>query len=249
MSILFRKKYDFYENIFCGNHFNFIRNYDIICTRLTMINTKKGLNTQETILKTAKQLFYENGFYDVSLNDICTRSNKKLGTLTYYFPKKWNIIATLYQQYMDKIQKFVKENTEDISPAERYVYVIMMYYFNIYADEALTRFHCGVMHESSMNDIFYDTKQFVDPLLKEEIDESLLVLYIKADNAVRRELNLAFMRDSKPHTLDEIVALVRQIHLVSIRLYGFDINLFDEYLKKGREFVLSHPNSVKLIEE
>ena len=214
-----------------------------------MANTKKGLNSQETILKIAKRLFYKNGFSDVSLNDICTNSNKKLGTLTYYFPKKWNIIATLYQQYMDNIQKFVKENTEDISPAERYVYVIIMYYFNIYSDEALTRFHYGVMHESSMNDIFQDTKQFVYPLLKEEIAENLLDLYVIADNAVRRELNLAFMRESKAHTLDEIVALVRQIHLVAIRLYDFEITLLDEYLERGREFALSHPNSVKLIEE
>lgn len=214
-----------------------------------MINTKKGIKTQETILKTAKELFYKNGFNDVSLSDICEHSNHRLGTLTYYFPKKWNIIDSLYQQYMNNIQAFVKENTENISPAERYIYVIILYYYNIYSDDNITRFHHQIMSESSMNNIFYDTKQFIVPILGENINETLLDLYVIADNAVRRELNLSFMQKTTAHTLEAVVELVRNIHLVATRLYGFDEELLDSYISKGEEFVAKHANTVKLIEK
>ena len=213
-----------------------------------MANTKKGIKTQDAILNAAKHLFYANGFEQVSLADICVKSGKNLGTLTYYFPKKWNIIDCLYQQYMLRLQSFVQENTSDVSDAERYVYVILMYYHNIYSDTAITRFHYSIMLESSMNNIFDDTKQFVLPLLGEEIEDDLLDLYIKADNAVRRELNLAFMEDGREHDLQAIVNLIRRIHLVATRLYGFDSKTLDIYLERGRQFVETHPNDVRLIE-
>lgn len=213
-----------------------------------MANTKKGKNTQDTILNTAKHLFYIHGFEKVSLSDVCVKAEKNLGTLTYYFPKKWHIIDALYQQYMARLQSFVAENAEGVSEAEKYAYVILMYYYNVYTDSAVTRFHHAVMSESSMNDIFNDTKQIILPLLGEEIDEDLLDLYVKADNAVRRELNLAFMR-GKARDLDSIVNLVRRIHMVAIRLYGFDLATLDEYLSRGEQFLLTHPNAIKLIEK
>ena len=214
-----------------------------------MANTQKGIKTQESILKSAKHLFYQHGFDMVSLNDICLHSATKLGTLTYYFPKKWNIIDSLYQQYMARVQNFVRENTENIPDAERYCYVILMYYYNIYADDSITRFHYRIMLEGSMNEIFNDTKQFILPLLGENIDDGLLNLYIIADNAVRRELNLAFMRDSKEHDLASIVELIRRIHLVAVRLYGFDTQTLDEYLERAYKFLLAHRNDIKLIEK
>lgn len=213
-----------------------------------MINTTKGKKTQETILKTAKHLFYVNGFDDVSLSDICKHSNHRLGTLTYYFPKKWNIIDSLYQQYMNTLQLFVKENAKDVPQAERYIYVIILYYYNIYSDDNIMRFHHQIMSESSMNNIFYDTKQFIVPILGDDINDELLDLYVIADNAVRRELNLSFMETTTKHTLKAVIELVRNIHLVAIRLYGFDKELLDRYIAKGEDFVLKHANSIKLIE-
>ena len=214
-----------------------------------MANTTKGKQTQDTILQTAKRLFYERGFGDVSLTDICAESGKNLGTLTYYFPKKWNIIDALYQQYMTRLQNFVSENAADVSPAERYVYVILLYYYNVYTDGAITRFHYSIMLESSMNHIFNDTKHIVMPLLGERIDDELLDLYVSADNAVRRELNLEFMRESKARDLPSIVNLIRRIHLVAIRLYGFDPKTLDAYLERAAQFALAHPNAIKLIEK
>ena len=213
-----------------------------------MANTRKGLKTQDTILQTAKHLFYLYGFDKVSLNDICIQSSKKLGTLTYYFPKKWDIVDALYQQYMSKIRQFVTENCADLSPAQQYVNTVVAYYYNIYKDSAITRFHHHIMLASSMNDIFADTKQLVLPLVVEDIDDDLLDLYIQADNAVRRELNLAFMRDTKRRSLSNIVDLVRRIHLVSTRLYGFDPETLKVYIADAQRFVESHPNSIHLIE-
>lgn len=214
-----------------------------------MANTKKGIKTQDTIIKTAKYLFYVNGFDDVSLSDICEWSNHRLGTLTYYFPKKWNIIDSLYQQYMNEIQLFVNDNTDGISLAEKYFYVITLYYYNIYSDDNITRFHYQIMSECSMNNIFYDTKTFITPLVGGVLEEELLDLYIKADNAVRRELNLSFMENTKKRTLKAVIELVRNIHLVAVRLYGFDKELLNSYLVKSEEFVSKHAGSIRLIEK
>lgn len=100
-----------------------------------------------------------------------------------------------------------------------------------------------------MKHIFYDTKQFIAPLLGEEIIEQLLDLYVIADNAVRRELDLSFVEINAERSLDAVIELARNIHLVAIRLYGFDKELIDRYLVKGKEFASKQANSIKLIEK
>lgn len=87
-------------------------------------------------------------------------------------------------------------------------------------------------------------------LLRSLVVIDCVLLILLNYNAVRRELNLSFMKTERTHTtLKDVVDLIRNIHLVTARLYGFDKDLLDRYLSKGEEFVAQHYNSVKLIEK
>lgn len=208
-----------------------------------MPNTKKGENTKNTIINVSKKLFLIHGFDNVSLSDICKESNVKLGTLTYYFPKKSDIVKHLYNSYMNKLQEFIDKKTKDKKQSEQYIYMVIFYYYFIYTNKKICKFHYEVMSHSSMNKIFDDTSPIVKPLLEDEtnkISKQDFELFVKADNAVRRELNLSFMEQVKEKNIDSIFELIKSIHIVSAKLYNFSNELLFQYLNEGKEFLLKN---------
>lgn len=54
--------------------------------------TKKGIQTQKNIMSQAKELFYTQGYNNTGMVDIANNSEVGLGTLTYYFNKKEDIV-------------------------------------------------------------------------------------------------------------------------------------------------------------
>lgn len=203
---------------------------------------KKGIKTKDNILSMSKKLFYIYGYKNVSLNKICTESQVKLGTLTYYFKKKDDIIICLYNDYMDRITQFVKENSSDLDPAQVHIYMIFLYYFNIYRDYNTERFHEEVLGNMSMYHILYNQKELMRPFTansKLASDDEMFELLILADNAVRRELNLATI-SNKEKTLNEIKDLITKIYTVTAQLFSYDQELLNRYIEDGFAFLIEH---------
>ncbi|MCD8231813.1 MAG: TetR/AcrR family transcriptional regulator [Clostridiales bacterium] len=57
---------------------------------------------REKICNAALELFVEKGYESVSLREIALRADTTIGNLTYYFPKKENLLAALQKQVQDQ---------------------------------------------------------------------------------------------------------------------------------------------------
>lgn len=55
-------------------------------------------DTKKKILSTARQLFNEKGYESVTMRMIASEVNMSVGNLTYYFPKKENLIRALLDE-------------------------------------------------------------------------------------------------------------------------------------------------------
>lgn len=74
--------------------------------------TKKGIQTQRNILLQAKELFYARGYNNTGMVDIARNAQVGLGTLTYYFNRKEDIVDEIINTYFMQLYDFVGENSE-----------------------------------------------------------------------------------------------------------------------------------------
>ena len=56
------------------------------------------MDTKETILRAAEELFRQKGFNGVSMRDVAERAGIRVGNLTYYYPKKEQLVEAIFAQ-------------------------------------------------------------------------------------------------------------------------------------------------------
>ena len=194
---------------------------------------KAGIETKTNIVNSARELFRKRGFRDTSVHMIAERANAKLGTFTYYFPKKEDLIRYLYESYMSECRKVIDEAETDLKPAERHIYTVMLYYRNLYRDERCVSFHKEILEKASMNLYFVDPAALIREFSEEgdvEENSSFYRLVVTADNAVRRELNMSFIEE-KDYSLPRIRELLRDIYSLNAKLFGIPQEHIDRYLE------------------
>ena len=72
-----------------------------------MATSRKGTQTKSNIITTAKILFYENGYNKTGIQDIADRADVKLGTITYYYKKKDDMITDIYNVFFLALYDYV----------------------------------------------------------------------------------------------------------------------------------------------
>ena len=205
---------------------------------------KTGIETKIKITDTAKRLFYRQGYKGTSINQICLEADVKLGTFTYYFPKKDDLLSVLYSSYMQSCADYVNGKRPGLAPAQHHLFSVMMYYQNIYSDERIAAFHREVMEIASMNNWFHDTRRLISSYSGNDVtglDTDFYDLCVRADNAVRRELNLDFMREGKTGR-EDVRALLFDIYTLNAKLFNVDKDLTYKYLDEAYDFYLSEGN-------
>ena len=65
------------------------------------------------IIKIASELFFENGFTKTTSTEICKKADISPGNLTFYFPNKESILATLVQMMIDFQWKEMEAQTDE----------------------------------------------------------------------------------------------------------------------------------------
>ena len=196
---------------------------------------KTGIETKQQIIQCAKELFYENGYKNTSVSQICHASDTKLGTFTYYFPKKNDLLNYLYAEYMQKCNDFIDRSHLDLSSPEHHIYTVMFYYMRLYSDEAIVRFHQEVLSIGSMNMWFQNPRTLISDFSGTKRDEALYSLFVNADNAVRRELNLNFIQSGKRDP-ESIRALMKDIYTINAKLFDIDLDELDVWLNHAFRF-------------
>lgn len=65
------------------------------------------MNTRDKILDTARKLFNEKGLRNVTARSICGNLQISLGSFSYYFPDKDQIVTDLYQMMLTDMQTVI----------------------------------------------------------------------------------------------------------------------------------------------
>ena len=196
---------------------------------------KTGIETKQQIIQCAKALFYENGYKNTSVSQICQASSAKLGTFTYYFPKKNDLLNYLYAEYMKNCIRFIDSRHLDLSSPEHHIYTVMFYYMRLYSDEATVRFHQEVLSIGSMNMWFENPRGLISDFSGTMSDEALYSLFVNADNAVRRELNLNFIQSGKRDP-ESVRALLKDIYTINAKLFDIELEELEVWLNHAFRF-------------
>jgi len=212
-----------------------------------MASYKVGIKTRAKIIKTAKRLFYEKGYGNVSVTEICRIAEIKLGTFTYHFKTKDQLVQHIYQEYMRKVWDYTASLLHTNDGALLHIHAISLYYFNIYNDPNIAAFHSEIYHQLSMNDILENAeilcRCFMDPNDPFIADSHIMRNLVIADNGCRRELNLKFMSSHPQPRLDDVIGLIRDVYFVTGRLFCFPIQRIEGYIDDCRAFLLEHLDS------
>ena len=66
-----------------------------------MAGKRKPTPTKAIIIKSASELFFENGFSKTTATELCKKANISTGNLTFYFPTKEHILADIVKMMCD----------------------------------------------------------------------------------------------------------------------------------------------------
>ena len=118
--------------------------------------------------------------------------------------------------------------TKNISKADDYAYTLN-------EDGTVNKITDGI---ASMNFWFHNTRRLIAGYSGEgslPSDDPHFGLYVKADNAVRRELNLNFIENSD-HSLPAIKELLEEIYTINAKLFDVGLDLTEHYLAEAFAF-------------
>ena len=199
---------------------------------------KTGIETKQSIIACAKELFCRSGLKNTSVSQICQKACVKLGTFTYYFPKKNDLLNYLYADYMKRCIEFVDSQNLELCAEEHHLFVVMFYYLKLYSDEAIVRFHQETLSIGSMNMWFLNPRSLISDFSGNS-DDPLFNLYVKADNAVRRELNLNFIQ-SEDRSPQGIYSLIKDIYTINAKFFDLDLDQLNIWLDHAFLFAKQH---------
>ncbi|MBQ2436708.1 MAG: TetR/AcrR family transcriptional regulator [Clostridia bacterium] len=94
-------------------------------------------NLRETIFRESVRLWDEKGYENVSMRDIAAACNIGTGNLTYYFPKKDDILMFYHDKVMDYAEDMIAGRGDELSGLSGYFAVeyMFMYYIVFFVNE------------------------------------------------------------------------------------------------------------------
>ena len=82
-------------------------------------------DTKEKIWRGAAELFRERGYAGVSMRDIADRAGIRVGNLTYYYPKKEDLVEAMYLEAAEEMyQNVVFRSVDDVVEYARSILAI-----------------------------------------------------------------------------------------------------------------------------
>ena len=204
-----------------------------------MKRSNKGILTQQRILKTSKELFYNKGFSNTTVKEICNQSNVKLGTFTYYYSTKEALISDIYAEYLAKIYSCISyvENRK-MNSLEKNTIASFVYYQILFNDDNNVKFHYDVLTKLSIFIVLgKNLRRFYSNFVREfnlDIDEKEITRIFSADFGIRREFILQFIENN---LFDSSLDLTITIYTMMGRLLKIDEKIIKEYINRGIEFI------------
>lgn len=204
-----------------------------------MKRSNKGLITQQKILQIAKELFYNKGFANTTVKEICNQANVKLGTFTYYFSTKEALISDIYAEYVMKIYNYIDHvEKRKINSLEKNTIASFVYYQIIFNDDTSIKFHYDLITKLSIYTLLsINLRRFYPNFVRDlnlDIDEREINRIFSADFGIRREFILQFIENK---LFDSSLDMTITIYTMMGRLLKIDEKIMKEYIKNAIEFL------------
>ena len=170
----------------------------------------KSDDVKELFLAAADELFYKNGYDNVSVADICEKCGKAKGLYFYYFEKKQNIVKVLIDRHIRQASEALKQalRTMDASGTAKLSYFMStLLSKNSVGPRSLYYFGGGpvpdwfdyLAHNLKDKYIFPVLLEIVDQFAKESDTfisaESVEIVYLGVSTFIHR--NFSQMNDEK----------------------------------------------------
>ncbi|MFZ7130877.1 MAG: TetR/AcrR family transcriptional regulator [Eubacteriales bacterium] len=207
-----------------------------------MARYTKGIITKNYILETAKKIFYEKGYLETTITEICKITNVKLGTFTYYFKTKEALVEEIYAEYLMKHYTYFSNNEQrNTDSLEKNVVATFCYYKIILDNANNTRFHYEVlMNLSIFTFLSKNLRRIYSNFVRDfdlDIDELELTRISSADLGVRRELTLEYI---EKEMFESPLDLCITIYTMMGRLFKIKEDIMQSYIKKAIEYIEKH---------
>jgi AcrR family transcriptional regulator len=202
-----------------------------------MATSRKGSQTKKNIINTAKVLFYENGYNKTGIQDIADRADVKLGTITYYYKKKDDMITDIYNVFFMALYDYVSSVSENLNLYTKYCYSLVLYYEAILNDEHNKTLYYEVLvknvnphgRTNIMNTL---NRSCLDFLNKNYIEADLEVI-ARSEYGARKELFIDFYEKNIKFTSRAMIYFfIRNL----FRLMNLDGEMIENTIQQGFEF-------------
>ena len=68
-----------------------------------MGNYKNGIETKTALYQSARNCFYEQGYFNTSIRDIVGAANSRLGLFSYHFESKEAVAVMVFREYISNV--------------------------------------------------------------------------------------------------------------------------------------------------
>ena len=173
---------------------------------------KEKLRKRQYILTAALELFSQNGYHRVSMNEIAEKAEFAVGTLYKFFKNKRDIYQSILTESADKshlaLDKSLEQGSDEIEKLRNYVRVKTM----IFRESA----PAIRLYLSETDGISFNLKAGLDAAIRNKFEEVRQKLAVVFESGIRKK---TFDKVGEPYHL--AVALEGMLH-------GFLFTWFDE---------------------
>lgn len=217
--------------------------------RRSMAKSKKGTRTKQNIINSAKVLFYQDGYNKAGIQDIADHANVKLGTITYYYKKKDDMLIDIYNVFFLALYDYVSTMEENSNLYTKYIYTLVLYYDTIFKDEHNKLLYYEVLvknvnPQGRINIMNTLNRSCLDFFNKSYFESDLTVIS-RSEYGARKELFINFYeKDIKFTNRGLIYFLIRNLS----RLMNLDGEMTENTIHQGMEFANKYkPEEIKFL--
>ncbi len=187
--------------------------------------TEKGHGVEKLILTNAMRIFREDGYDNFRMATLAKSVDMPIGAISYYFPKKTDILQKIYTEYDTKIYELLSQYDwfNDDTSLFQHISSSIIFYTNILNDPASRRFFVEVAIKEVFSEFYYThIREKYDSFLNDydiSISEEKFKACILLDFGSRREFWTPYIRNEIQ--LDTSDALRITLNLMPL-LLGID---------------------------
>ncbi|RHO61115.1 TetR/AcrR family transcriptional regulator [Eubacterium sp. AM05-23] len=152
-----------------------------------MADYKNGLDTKKQIINAAKKLFYEKGYEETTVSEICRLTGINQGSVYYHFKTKKNIKHTLAKIVGEDT---IRKNYEEARQFTQDVYEVVLlgnffFWYKFFSDDHYRKF--SIM---SFNETLHDDTVWYQELIFSFLHEESVKRNIEDHNENNDALNI-----------------------------------------------------------